>query len=62
MRKPPMERAAIKSVSMPLRLLDQATERCRGQQYPTFSDYVQTLIRADLANVPAKAQSQNLAA
>jgi metal-responsive CopG/Arc/MetJ family transcriptional regulator len=47
--KKPYKRAVKKSVSMPEMLYDQADSRRRAHQLTTFSDYIQTLIRKDVA-------------
>lgn len=41
-------RCAKISVSMPQVMRDQATLRARALGYPTFSDYLQAVLRADL--------------
>lgn len=47
------EKAAKKSVSMPLLLLDDADRRRRELRLTTFSDYIQELIRRDTQPRPA---------
>lgn len=54
------ERAVKKSVSMPEILLDKASDRQRQLTLPTFSDYIQLLIRLDLQQGEARRPSEQL--
>lgn len=47
MRNPPKMKAARTTVSMPEQMLSRAQRRVRGR-FPTFSAYVQKLVRDDL--------------
>lgn len=47
MRNPPKMKAARTTVSMPEQMFSRAQRRVRGS-FPTFSAYVQMLVREDL--------------
>lgn len=49
-KKPDYEKAVKRSISMPKLLLDDGERRQRQQRLSTFSDYIQSLIRADVEN------------
>ncbi len=53
--KRPHERAVKKSVSLPLFLYYEGSDRQRAMRLPTFSDYLQELIRRDTGKRPEPA-------
>jgi hypothetical protein len=45
--------AVKKTISMPRPMFDEASRRCANMGYPTFSEYLQFLIRKDLEDRPS---------
>lgn len=56
MRNPPKMKASRTTVSMPSQMFNRAQRRVRGS-FPTFSAYVQMLVREDLERCKQPAMS-----